>query len=300
MTLRKTQTLLGILTAATLLSASGSHAATLPGTIVPSVWFDASQLSLADGASVAEWTDVSGNNNHAIQNTALRRPLYYSSVAGANDMAVVRFNSELHPEGVANQFLAFPGAVGNTLESDLSIYLVAFDSGVRSHSRANLINTRPNQGTHNGFIFGNASTPDNQSYAHISSSIIDGGPGIQATPIDSTGFNLLGLSRNGLDATVFNYTDTAANASSATWNNFVPSAMSTTQIGTEGGAHYLYGDISEILIFDSILSASDHDLVVQYLGTKYDITSAIPEPSTYALITGCLMLFGAAYIRRKK
>lgn len=300
MTLRRSKNLLGFLTVAACLSVSGSYAAILPESINPSIWFDASQLTLNDGDSVAEWTDVSGNGRNATQSNALRRPIYHSSVAGANDMPVVRFNTELQPDGVANQFLAIPNPLANTAESDLTIYLVAFDSGARTGTRANLINTRPNTSTHNGFIFGNASTPSHQSYAHIAHGM-EGGGGIQAAPIDDpTSFNLLGFSRNGLDTTVFNYTDTQAASTSATWAGFQPSSMGLTYIATEGGSHYLFGDISEILIFESTLSASDHDQVVQYLGTKYDITAAIPEPSTYALIAGCLILFGAVYFRRRR
>lgn len=217
-------------------------------------------------------------------------------------MPVVRFNTELQPGGLANQFMAFSGSLANTSDGVLSLYVVSFDSGLRSgaNNRAVLVNTRPNSGTATGTLFGYGATPSIEGYAHVGERTSTGAS-VQTAPISDTGFNLIGLTRDGLTTTVFNYTDTDMASSTATWTGFKPSGMTTTQIGTEGGGHYLFGDIAEIIAFDGVsLTEEQHQQMVTYLGDKYDIAfAAVPEPSTYALLAGCVVLLGAIRFRRK-
>lgn len=67
------------------------------------LWLDASQLGLAEGAKVSRWTDLSGNNYHAIQPTAASQPTY--KVGIQNGLNVVRFDETiptfLHWSGAA-------------------------------------------------------------------------------------------------------------------------------------------------------------------------------------------------------
>lgn len=290
--------LAGFIFATIAIGISTNHAATLPGTsLTPSVWLDASQITgITDGQALATWTDASGNGRNATQANTLRRPFYHTGVA--NGLPAVRFNSELQPGGAANQFMAFSGSLANTGAGQLSLYVVAYDTGTRGTARSTVVNTRPNQSTQNGIIFGYGA-PTVVDYAHISRSITEGGSGgIQNVPIGQTAsFVLLTLNRDGFNSTVANYTDLGSDSTSVTWNGFVPSTMTaTTQIATEGGSHYLFGDIAEIIAFDAtLLSQADNDAVVKYLGDKYDIifASTVPEPSSLALgfVGGLSLLF---------
>lgn len=251
---------------------------------------------MANEAPVAAWPDSSGNGRNATQATASRQPLYIAN-GGAHGMPVLRFNTQLHSGGtVANQFLSFAAPLANNATSVLTLFAVASDSGVRtSGARAIVVNTRTSGSLANGFLFGYGTTPSIEGYAHTGSTSPAGG--VQTTPIAASGFDLLAFERNGLASTVFNYSDTATNSTSTTWTGFNPSTLTTTQIGTEGGAHYFFGDVAEVIAFERILTASESDQVVKYLGDKYLIAtaSAVPEPSVVAFLVGGALLFGSRH-----
>jgi len=50
-----------------------------PLSLSPLIWLDATQLGLSDGASVAQFTDLSGNGNHFVQATTANKPTFRSS-----------------------------------------------------------------------------------------------------------------------------------------------------------------------------------------------------------------------------
>jgi len=58
-----------------------------PAKLSPEVWLDATQLGLSNGASVAEFTDVSGNGRHFVQATPSSQPTFLTS--GINGLAAV-------------------------------------------------------------------------------------------------------------------------------------------------------------------------------------------------------------------
>ena len=70
--------------------------------------------------------------------------------------------------------------------------------------------------------------------------------------------------------------------------------MALTHIGTEGGSHYFFGDIAEIIAFEgTALTNEQHLQVVQYLSSKY----TIPEPSSGLL--ACTAGIGLLIRRRR-
>lgn len=282
-----------------LLKTTDLHAATILE-LNPTVWFNAGSITgIANGAPVPTWTDSSGNSRNATQGTASRQPLYFAS-AGANGTPVLRFNSQLHSGGtVANQFMSFATPLANTAASVLTLFAVASDSGSRtSGPRAILVNTRTNTATSNGFLFGYGSTSSIEAYAHTG--LTSNAGSVQTAPIAASGFDLLTLERNGLNIEISNFSDSAANSTSATWTGFNPSTLTTTQIGTEGGAHYFFGDIAEIIAFERILTPGESDQVVKYLGDKYLIAtaSAVPEPSALTFLAGGVLLLAQRRQRR--
>lgn len=58
-----------------------------PAKLSPEVWLDATQLGLSNGASVAEFTDVSGNGRHFVQATPSSQPTFLTS--GINGLPAV-------------------------------------------------------------------------------------------------------------------------------------------------------------------------------------------------------------------
>lgn len=291
----------GAFLVASLLTGTHLQAATILE-LSPSVWLNAGSITgVANGAPVPTWTDSSGNSRNATQATVSRQPLFFDS-AGANGSPVLRFNTQLHSGGtVANQFMAFPTPLANNANSILTLFAVASDSGARTTgARAILVNTRTNATTSNGFLFGYGTTSSVEAYAHTGST--SGAGSVQMAPIAASGFELLALERTGLNSRIFNYSDTATNTSSTTWTAFNPSTLTTTQIGTEGGAHYFFGDIAEIIAFERTLTASESDQVVKYLGDKYLIAtaSAVPEPSVMAFLAGGALILGSRRPRRSR
>lgn len=283
--------------AALSVGASFASADNIPGTsLQPSVWFDASQITsssdpvlsgLSNGQTLPYWPDESGNARNATQPAGNRRPSYRTNVV--NGLPAVRFNlnGDIGSPDV-NQFVAFPGALANTAASDLTLFVVANDSGTRSanpSSRAVTVNTRTNSSQANGFFLGKGATPLTETYAHVGNAITSGGSQ-QLLPFNEDDFNLSTVRRDGLSSDLATFDDIGSANSSVTWTGFTPSALATTQIGTEGGIHYFFGDIAEIIAFEGTLSATDYSSVVKYLGDKYAINaaSAIPEPTSLGLL----------------
>lgn len=269
-------------------------------TLQPSVWLDASRIEQSDGSAVDMWGDISGNARSATQGNAARQPFYFED--GGQGFPVVRFNSVLQPGGIANQFMAFPTPLANTEDAVLSLYLVSFDLGPRTSatSRATVVNTRDNVATQKGFLFG-YSTENTllADYAHVSRTHDAGGDtNLQFTSFAEQGMNLFSLTRSGFTSTVETYSDLENFATTVNWTGFVPSGLPTTQIGTEGGSHYFFGDIAEIIAFEgTALTDEQHLQVVQYLGSKYDIAT-IPEPASGLL--ACAAGIGLLIRRRRR
>lgn len=70
----------------------GSPTPPLPTVANLALWYDASKISgLSDGMSVAQWDDLSGGANHAVQATGTRQPLYKANIQ--NGRAGLLFDS---------------------------------------------------------------------------------------------------------------------------------------------------------------------------------------------------------------
>jgi len=280
---------------------SPASAETIPNTTLqPSVWLDASTIELSDGDAVDLWGDISGNARSAFQADAARRPVFIED--GGQGFPVVRFNSILQPGGSANQLMRFDGALANTEDAVLSLYLVSFDPGTRSSatSRATVVNTRDNVNTQKGFLFGYSTEGTLLAdYAHVSRTHDAGGnTNLQFTSYAERDLNLFSLTRTGLTSTVETFSDLENFSTTVNWTGFVPSGLNHTQIGTEGGSHYFFGDIAEIIAFEgTALTEEQHLQVVNYLGSKYDIQT-IPEPASGLL--ACAAGIGLLIRRRRR
>jgi hypothetical protein len=55
----------------------------------------------------------------------------------------------------------------------------------------------------------------------------------------------------------------------------------TTGLGTQGGNYSFYGNIMEILIYNSVLSSTDRQNVEGYLAWKWGIQTTLPSGHPY-------------------
>lgn len=278
-------------------------------TVQPTNWYRADAINglnpdgtpkaqPAPNAYLQTWLDSSGNNNEANQGPGTnRRPTFRTSGAGADgSLPVVRFNlnsdvpaadgSAYTPDEFMN---ILPGPVANTADSKLTVFIVSKDSGTRtsaSSRRGTVLNTRTNGNVSNGLVVSYGQTNGVVDYAHIGHNFPTGETTtstVQEQALEDTDFSLIAVSRNALTSTLTHYTDGGTGTSTVTWGGtdlggftgFTPSTLTRTQLGTEGGGNYFFGDIAEIVIFnETLLGTRDTKIVTNYLGEKYGITSA--------------------------
>lgn len=311
---RKIQLIAAIAVATATFSASTAVQAAGPlgSAATPSNWYRADALAgldangnpnplPSDQSFVGTWVNLSDPARNAVQNLSVnRRPTFRTGVAGENGtLPVVRFNLNSDvptQDGLAysaDEFLYFLDRVANTAESDLTVFLVANESRTSGTNRNTVLNTRPNASTSNGLVL-SYSASNQVSYAHINHNI---GSDVTAAPLQTVtlaedDFNLSMVSRDGLQTTLSHFSDLSTGTRTDTWGGtrvvngttyvgFTPSTLTlpngvpVTQIGTEGGSNYFFGDIAEILIYDNAtLGTRDRTIVTNYLGEKYGIASA--------------------------
>lgn len=204
------------------------------------LWLKADALTLIDGAAVSSFTDFSGNANHATQGTGANQPVYKTSIL--NGKSVVRF--------ATNDYLTTP-----QVQMALSTFFVVYANRT---------------GTNGSFHGGNGSAATGGSPLQRNT---------QVSPTDAGNISLSPdtLNDQNLYAATYNYTaDTyavwlngVANGTSAAAHT-VNTALFVT-IGA-GYGEFLNGDIAEVLIYDSVLSADDRLRVERYLMNKYGLT----------------------------
>ena len=234
---------------ATLTNGYTYVASALPVTAGLALWVDASQLTgMTNGQQVNTWTDMSGQANHAVRQSGSSTgyPMLVSSVL--NGKPVVRFNSATSNTGDYFKF--------NRISTIRTVFWVL----------------KENAGLSDGcFLLGDESFYDfhrdgangaiwNDPYAHAS---IRGGT-----------TRLMG--------TVVNGTTTALPAGQFQLLSLVTTGnVQANQICQDRIYHGSWqGDIAEIIIYTTALSASDETLVSNYLNTKYGLSTNVAPTIT--------------------
>jgi hypothetical protein len=249
---------LGLLTAILLLAPPQARSAT------SFTWFKASAITgLTNGATIASWTDLTGNGYHATQSTASKQPFYITNVM--NGKPVVRFvNSN-------NTSLAF----SRSIQDDFTI-LWAFrstqglNSGTLYYQGAGLINAEMPGGVNdfgaclfaNGAICAGTGNPD--VAIKSASGYNDGKPHVAAFHrVKATG--QVSLYVDGALAG----TTTGSTASLTAPNRIVLGAQQTSM-------YYLSGDLAEVQLFTNALSASELLAAQSNLFLDYGLSPAAP------------------------
>jgi len=239
---------------------------------------DASAIEgLEDEDPVAQWDDLSGENNHATQATPANQPVYKTDIA--NGLPILRFSSD---------FLTISEKLIPT-NSDFTIITVYSVSSSSSNGDDRVvIGTGPSGSDRNYWYstttFGSASDEGRVWYG--GSEIVVG------NDVRDNNFRTHALIRAENDWFLYEDKNLIDDATSSTsLNNY-----STLEIG--GGSpdsRYHLGDIAEILIYDTALSNEEREEVEQYLGEKWlGWESITPKCSTgpsylneYGMVRAC-------------
>ncbi len=269
-------------------SAASALAFSAPTSAVPvtnglQLWLDAADLTTItaqNGQLVSEWRDKSGLNNHASQATAGKQPSLTSN--GINGLPTLRFNDDqlTIPGGLSigngdprTIFLVVDYSVndGNSevfgTTTGTMIDLGSFFQTERVRLRDN-VNGGPGDDGFNGIYSGDGSAPFGSHIITVEA-ILGGGTNV-----------LLDGSLILSDPGSFSHFDLA------------------TALGI-GGANFngreYNGDLSEVLVFDRLLSDAERNDVGFYLASKYglqtEFVGAVPEPaSAWLLAAGVTVL----------
>lgn len=205
------------------------------------LWLDASDLSTITESSgaVSQWDDKSGNDRHVTQGTAVDQPT--TGTRTMNSLNALDFTPDDFLRTPAETILAQPNTIIMVCESDATANAVLIDGhgGAARHYLLNGTKLTGNAGTNlqadPGVL---VSTPS------VASFIVNGASSV---------LRINGATRISGDAGASDFglvTIGALNTEAAGWN----------------------GLISEVLVYDSGLSASNYEAVEAYLAVKWGVT----------------------------
>ncbi len=213
------------------------------------IWLSSDTLVNQSGGAVAQWGDLSGNNNSAIQPVSLNQPLVISNVI--NGKPVLEFNG-------SNSFMLMPSGLLDNLSS-LSIFA--------------LVKLKESK---NGGIFGS-----NAGYLNLElTSQLNGGLRIQKNSgsnyvVDRdllTLNNWAFISINGINSASQvwkNGTDITTSAGNAQLPVSPGIQQALGRYASSFGSFYAKFQIAEFIIYDKSLSKIDRERVENYLRLKY-------------------------------
>ena len=225
------------------------------GTSALELWLQADDLALADGASVAEWPDASGNGNGATASGS-RQPTFATSLgpSEANGRPLVRFDGSddrlegsLSKVGPVTYFSVARGNEGGANTSKGAIAEI-YDSGGTSRNSMYL---------------------PGDELRYFSGSFINGSTTTNSGNQDS-GFLIYGA-QNGISPQNLSLRLNGAVDGSGTTseNGFADSYV----VGDDqpGNDDFISGSIGEFIVFASELNTTRQTLVDNYLSAKYNI-----------------------------
>lgn len=199
------------------------------------LWLDAGHGITLNGNYVSQWADQSGNNNHAVQSIVSCQPLYDSSEPLLNNKPVLKF------DGNGDSFTFSEITTVRTY-----FVVVKHNTGTDSLSLI-LGNTSTYDyfGGYDGELFSNVYT---SSFVLNALGKINGIQQYQSVMHKPTYYSIITIKTTG--NTSINTVALDRTNSGNTWN----------------------GDMAEIIVYDSDLSAINMALVENYLSAKYAIT----------------------------
>ncbi len=213
---------------------------------------DAGTSTTTDGQPVSKWADQSGNGNNATQPTTSNEPTYVAS--SLNGKPALHFTS------TNASYLILPtDSVLGIQNSDYEIFIVA-----RTDSSA--ISFLISSGNVENFEM-HLNGAAGARFIPIGSTYIDEGSSGQYADNNPHIFDAQASSTEGLiRVDGVNGGDTLTNVRCST-NSDLVLGMRLSVL-----SYFFTGDISEVIIYNKVLSAADRILVESYLASKYGIS----------------------------
>lgn len=244
-----------------LLTGAGPSGASGGGGFTPAsvpglaAWWDASAITgLNNNDAVASWTDSSGNSQTITQGTGAAQPIYKTAIQ--NGRPVVRFDGVDDALSVAN-------ALGVT--DDMSMFVVCSKAITASHGMVVKV------GGANGVGIGaGTGTIDTNGDTLIALSEAIGWR-VSSQSFTPATFAVVssGFSRNPTPAGTMHFNGTSGLSDSVSF--LAPNTISYVGRG-QTASRFWPGDVAEVIVYNTVVSGANRDLLETYLGTKWGIT----------------------------
>jgi hypothetical protein len=236
------------------------------------LWLRANDLSLANGAAVSAWNDVSGNGLSATNGTAAERPTFITP--SVNGLPSISFDGTTD-----NLSLGAPAGLNFIPGTDSWSFFIAFNSPTNG---ANAATQTPNQGT----LLSKAwTTTRNYQYqidditaGNSAFTSYIGGTLNSGTVVCNTGAWFISSHTNNT-TTKSSWTNEGSNFAAAAIGT---GADATTEVligarrdtgpanGTEG--FWYTGNIAEIGMYNKVVNLAQRIIISNYLAAKYAVT----------------------------
>jgi hypothetical protein len=219
------------------------------------VWLDAHSLGFPDGASIASWTDLSGNGSDFTQGASLRQPTYNTSgISGVSSLTFDGVNDVLASGSIA------------AMESANVTYFLVYD---RTTTTSDMIINADYTSSFKKWRTYMNNGQNTINSAHFSPSI----NWVRYT--DPAGASFLSTHITPTTNSIYNQGD-LEQTKSATYTT--PTGHNAIFVGNRNGtatsSYTFTGEIAEVIVYNDALNPLERVLVENYLGAKYDM--AIP------------------------
>lgn len=196
------------------------------------VWLKADGLVLADSDPVTTWADQSGNGNDVTQGTAGFKPLYKTNIQ--NGLPIVRF------DGTDDVLTA-----GFTITYGTIFAVANFNSAGNFPAYNGLVVTDAGATAGDDYLLGDGSGTTNIYNSGTTTVYVNKVLTYSFSPLLT--FKLVSV----VDST--------------------PNSRTTLNIGNDpaAGSRFWNGDVGEVIIYDTALSATDRGRVENYLNSKW-------------------------------
>ena len=229
---------------------TNSRTGTLPGA---QIWLKANEgITIATG--VSNWADQSGNGNNAFQATSGNQPTLLSPS--------INFNPTISFNGTSQSFNT-PLSINQSVMPDATIIAVY---------RPDIDDAGSVWGEDNGgwdrFLL------DDAAVAAVINNMVSNGSGGNNNINNLFVANQINITSILYDNTVSNGSNVYVNGTNeSTFTSNQTSTSNNLQIGALGSSNFHFdGQIAEVIVYNSLLSATDRQKTESYLAIKYGLT----------------------------